>query len=106
MCLPTARCRNGRSNPTFRIPILIHTPRESGFCVDAAGLFLGVIPCGSSQDGFGVAAIGIDVAYQGIFYQSRGISNNEDPRVRGVWDTTIHVGALNLRVNFDAPRSF
>ena len=77
-----------------------------GFLCQRGGVFLGVIPCGTSQDGLGIAAIGIDVAYQGIFYQSRGISNNDNPRVRGVWDTTIHVGSLNLRVNFDVPRSF
>ncbi len=69
------------------------------------GTFLGVIPCGASQEGFSPAAIGFDVAYQGIFYQSRRISNNQDPRVRGVWDTTIHVVSLNLLVNFDVPRS-
>ncbi len=70
------------------------------------GTFLGVIPCGTGQEGFSPAAIGFDVAYQGIFYQSRRISNNQDPRVRGVWDTTIHVVSLNLLVNFDVPRSF
>ncbi len=69
------------------------------------GTFLGVIPCGASQEGFSPAAIGFDVAYQGIFYQSRRISNNQDPRVRGVWDTTIHVVSLNLLVNFDVLRS-
>ena len=76
-----------------------------GFLCRRGGVFLGVIPCGTGQDGPGVAAIGIDVAYQGIFYQSRGISNNQDPRVRGVWDTTIHVVSLNLRMNFDVLRS-
>ena len=53
-----------------------------------------------------MTAIGFDVAYQGIFYQSRGIFNNVNPRVYGVWDTTIHVVSLNLRVNFDVSRSF
>ena len=77
-----------------------------GFLCQRGGVFLGVIPCGAGQDGPGVAAIGIDVAYQGIFYQSRGIFNNDNPRAHGVWDTTIHVGSLNLRVNFDVPRSF
>ena len=70
------------------------------------GTFLGVIPCSTGQEGFGLAAIGFDVAYQGIFYQSRSISNNQDPRVRGAWDTTIHVISLNLRANFDVSRSF
>ena len=77
-----------------------------GFLCRRGGTFLGVIPCGDNQEGLGLAAIGFDVAYQGIFYQSRGISNNQDPRVHGVWDTTIHVVSLNLRVNFDVPRSY
>ncbi|MDE0146279.1 MAG: outer membrane protein transport protein [Nitrospira sp.] len=77
-----------------------------GFLCQRGGTFLGAVPCGTGQEGFGVAAIGIDVAYQGIFYQSRGISNNQDPRVHGVWDTTIHVVSVNLRMNFDASRSF
>lgn len=76
-----------------------------GFLCRRGGTFLDVIPCATSQEGFGPAAIGFDVAYQGIFYQSRSISGNQDPRVRGVWDTTIHVVSLNLRVNFDVPRS-
>lgn len=76
-----------------------------GFLCRRGGVFLGVIPCGTGQEGLGLAAIGFDVAYQGIFYQSRGIFSNDNPRVHGVWDTTIHVVSLNLRVNFDVPRS-
>lgn len=77
-----------------------------GFLCRRGGLFLGVIPCGAGQEGLGLAALGFDLAYQGIFYQSRGISNNQDPRIRGVWDTTIHVVSLNLRANFDVLRSY
>ncbi len=77
-----------------------------GWLCRRGGAFLGLIPCGTSEPGgVDVSGIGLDVAWQGIFYQSRGISNNDDPlaRVNGVWDTTIHVGSLNLRVNFDVP---
>ena len=77
-----------------------------GFLCRRGGTFLGMIPCGTAQDGLGLAALGFDLAYQGIFYQSRGISNNQDPRVHGVWDTTIHVVSLTLRANFDVPRSY
>lgn len=78
-----------------------------GFLCRSGGIFLGVISCGNEgRRSLGVAAIGFDVAYQGIFYQSRGIFQNIDPRINGTWDTTIHVWALNLRVNFDVPRSF
>ncbi len=76
-----------------------------GFLCRRGGTFLGVIPCGTGQKGFGLTALGFDVAYQGIFYQSRGISNNQDPRVHGIWDTTIHVVSLNLRMNFDVSQS-
>ncbi len=77
-----------------------------GFLCRRGGTLLGVIPCSTGQEGLGLDALGFDVAYQGIFYQSRGISNNQDPRVHGVWDTTIHVVSLNLRANFDVPRSY
>ena len=75
-----------------------------GMLCRRGGAFLGLIACGTSEPGgVDISAIGFDVAWKGIFYQSRGISNNDDSRVNGVWDTTIHVGSLNLRVNFDVP---
>ncbi len=78
-----------------------------GFLCRSGGAFLGVISCGNEgRRSLGVAAIGFDVAYQGIFYQSREIVQNIDPRINGTWDTTIHVVSLNLRVNFDVPRPF
>ncbi len=75
-----------------------------GLLCRRGGMFLGIIACGTSEPGSpGVGAIGLDVAWKGIFYQSRGIADNDDPRINGRWDTTIHVGSLNLRVNFDIP---
>ncbi len=76
-----------------------------GFLCTNQGQFLGVIRCGNDGTTFlGTTAIGIDFAYQAIVYQGRGISNNDDARVNGFWDTLIHVGALNLRTNFELPR--
>lgn len=75
-----------------------------GFLCTNRGLFLGFIRCGNDGSTLiGTTAIGIDLAYQAILYQSRGITANDDPlgRVNGVWDTIIHVGALNLRTNFE-----
>lgn len=75
-----------------------------GLLCRRGGMFLGMIPCGTAEPGAsGISAIGLDVGWKGIFYQSRGIANNDDPRVNGRWDTTVHVGSLNLRVNFDIP---
>ncbi len=63
--------------------------------------FLAVIPCGSeSGRRWTPNAIGLDLAYQAVLYDSRQISNNIDPRVNGRWDTTTHVGSISLRMGF------
>ena len=67
-----------------------------GFLCHAPGKFLGILPC----DSFGAKAIGLDLAYQVLLYQTRRINNNQQPLLDGKWDTTLHVGALSLRVNF------
>ncbi len=67
-----------------------------GFLCRAPGKFLGILPC----HGFGAKAIGLDLAYQVLLYQTRGVNNNQQPLLNGEWDTTLHVGALSLRVNF------
>ncbi|HBP86190.1 MAG: outer membrane protein transport protein [Nitrospira sp.] len=67
-----------------------------GFLCHAPAKFLGLLPC----DSLGAKAIGIDVAYQILLYQERGVRNNQQPLLNGDWDTTLHVGALSLRMNF------
>jgi long-chain fatty acid transport protein len=67
-----------------------------GFLCHAPGKFLGILPCNS----FGAKAMGFDLAYQVLLYQTRGISNNRQPILNGEWDTILHVGALSFRVNF------
>ena len=67
-----------------------------GFLCHAPGKFLGVLPC----DSFGAKAMGLDLAYQVLLYNTRGISNNRQPLLNGEWDTTLHVGALSFLVNF------
>ena len=67
-----------------------------GFLCHAPAKFLGVLPC----DSLGAKAMGLDLAYQVLLYQTRGISNNRQPLLNGEWDTTLHVGALSFRVNF------
>ncbi len=75
-----------------------HAPSVGlGFLCAKDGKFLGILPCES----FGMKAIGLDLAYQVLLFQERGINNNVNPTlVNGQWDTTIHVGALTLRMNF------
>jgi long-chain fatty acid transport protein len=71
-----------------------------GFLCRPPGRFLGVVPCGSEGHAWTPKAFGVDLAYQAVLYNSRRISNNMDPRVNGVWDTTTHVGSISLRLAF------
>jgi len=68
-----------------------------GMLCQGKGRFLGLIKCGEH----GIKAIGLDLAYQAVLFQTRTISNNiNGPLINGEWDTTFHVGALNLRMIF------
>ncbi|MGV7227555.1 MAG: OmpP1/FadL family transporter [Nitrospirales bacterium] len=67
-----------------------------GFMCHAPAKFFGVLPC----DSLGAEAMGLDLAYQLLLYETRDISNNRQPLLNGEWDTTLHVGALSFRVNF------
>lgn len=77
-----------------------------GFLCKRGGRFLGVIACGTEEgSSFSPKGIGIDVAYQLILYEPRTVSGNVHPVaipgvVNGTYQTTYHVGSINLRVNF------
>ena len=69
-------------------------------CKDA-GRFLGLFQCGRTDGGrFHPKAIGLDLAFQTLFYENRTVSGNINPTVDGTYMTTYYIGALNLRVNF------
>lgn len=67
-----------------------------GFLCHSGGHFLGILPCTD----LGGKAIGLDLAYQVLLYEAREIKNNQQPLLNGTWDTTIHVGAISLRLMF------
>ena len=69
------------------------------FCQDS-GRFLGLFSCGGSDHPLRPKGIGVDLAYKAILYENRTISGNINPTVNGTYSTTLHVGAINLRVNF------
>jgi long-chain fatty acid transport protein len=72
-----------------------------GWLCRGPGSFLGVLPCGDAQGRWWTQkAIGLDLAYQAVVYDSRRISSNVDPRVNGRWETLTHVGSLSLNVRF------
>lgn len=70
--------------------------------------FLGLLDCSgdvSSSSAFRPKGIGLDFAYQAIFYETRTINGNANPIaipgvVNGTYQTTHHVGSVNLRVSF------
>jgi long-chain fatty acid transport protein len=70
------------------------------------GRFLGLFECGNSERGlFAPKALGLDLAYQALLYETRTVTGNLNPvaipgSVNGTYQTTFHVGAINLRVNF------
>jgi long-chain fatty acid transport protein len=72
-----------------------------GLLCRAPGRLLAVLPCGSERERWWAPkAVGLDLAYQAVLSDSRQISNNNDPRVNGRWNTTTHVGSISFRVNF------
>ncbi|MDX2253245.1 MAG: outer membrane protein transport protein [Nitrospira sp.] len=77
-----------------------------GLLCKAPGRFLGLVACGVTEGPlFLPKAVGLDVAYQAIFYEPRTVVGNQNPVaipgvVNGTYQTTFHVGSINLRVNF------
>jgi long-chain fatty acid transport protein len=77
-----------------------------GVLCSGNGRFLGIIACSASQGPSSRPnAIGVDLAYQAILYETRTVSGNVNPVavpgvVDGTYHTILHVGSINLRVNF------
>lgn len=71
-----------------------------GFLCKEHGRFLGLLECGSEAGFFGRNALGIDLAYQALLFNSRTVTGSPNPTVNGTYDTTTHAGSLTMRVNF------
>ena len=78
-----------------------------GFLCKGKGRFLGVLECGNGGGRFSPSAIGIDLAYKALIYETRTVSgSNPLPTITapgvadGRYSTVFHVGFVNLRVNF------
>ena len=69
------------------------------FC-RGGGHFFGIIPCGDSEKALRPKGIGLDLVYKAILYEIRTINGNINPMVDGTYRTTLHVGSINLRMNF------
>lgn len=77
-----------------------------GLLCKEGGKFLGLFECGRSGGSwYAPKAIGLDLAYKALIYETRTVSGNANPiaipgSVNGTYQTTYHVGSINLRVNF------
>lgn len=90
--IPSSTFEPGVPDATYQAPSV-----GFGFLCGPGGHFLGVVSC----DGLGLKAIGVDLAYQVLLRQTRGISNNiNGALINGEWDSTLHVGAFTLRLLF------
>jgi long-chain fatty acid transport protein len=67
-------------------------------CKDA-GRFLGVIPC-STGAVLWPKGIGLDLAYQEWFYESRTVIGNVNPTVDGSYHAFVHLGTFSFRYLF------
>jgi long-chain fatty acid transport protein len=70
-----------------------------GFLCRGAGRFLGMIPC-SGESVLWPKGIGIDLAYQEWFYESRTVVGNLNPTVNGTYHAFVHLGTFSLRYLF------
>lgn len=71
----------------------------TGFLCKGAGRFLGVIPC-SGESALWPKGVGLDLAYQEWFYESRTVIDNLNPTVDGTYHAFVHLGTLSLRTLF------
>jgi long-chain fatty acid transport protein len=70
-----------------------------GFLCKGAGRFLGLIPC-SGESALWPKGIGLDLAFQEWFYESRTVVGNLNPTVNGTYHAFVHLGIFSLRYLF------
>lgn len=71
----------------------------AGFLCKGQGRFLGLLPCGGTS-ALWPKAIGLDVAYQEWFYESRTVAGNLNPTVNGTYHAFIHLGTVSVKFLF------
>ena len=73
----------------------------AGFICKRSDGVLGIARCGKVQrDPAQVSEVGIDLAYNVSLFEPRTVQGNVNPSVNGRYETIIHAGAINFRVNF------
>lgn len=67
-----------------------------GMLCTGHGRFLGLIPC-SGESAWWPKGIGLDLAYQEWFYESRAVVGNQNPTVDGSYHAFVHLGTFSFR---------
>ncbi|OQW35331.1 MAG: hypothetical protein A4C66_03540 [Nitrospira sp. HN-bin3] len=67
-----------------------------GVMCQGRGRFLGLIPC-SGESVLWPKGIGLDLAYQEWFYESRTVVGNANPTVDGSYHAFVHLGIFSVR---------
>ena len=71
----------------------------AGFMCKGQGWFLGMVPCGGAS-AFSPKGIGLDVAFQEWFYESRTVAGNINPTVDGTYHAFVHLGTVSVKFIF------
>lgn len=72
-----------------------------GFGCKEKGKFLGLIECGDSQGKrFTAESLGVDLAFQAFFYDTRNVRGNIQSSVNGRYQTTAFVGSISFNLNY------
>ncbi|OGW48293.1 MAG: hypothetical protein A2V62_01615 [Nitrospirae bacterium RBG_19FT_COMBO_58_9] len=71
----------------------------AGFLCKGQGRFLGLVPCGGASS-LWPKAMGLDVAFQEWFYESRTVAGNLNPTVNGTYHAYVHLGTVSLKFMF------
>jgi long-chain fatty acid transport protein len=71
----------------------------AGFLCKGQGRFLGLVPCGGTS-ALWPKTIGMDMAFQEWFYESRTVAGNLNPTVNGTYHAYIHLGTVSVKFMF------
>ncbi len=71
----------------------------AGFLCKDQGRFLGIVACGGVS-ALWPKAIGLDVAFQEWFYESRAVDGNLNPTVDGAYHAYVHLGTVSAKFLF------
>ena len=73
----------------------------SGFLCHAGGKFFGLIACADTEKRlFANFAIGLDVFYQALVFDTRTVVGSPNPTVNGTYRTTNPAGGATFQLNF------